>query len=138
MITEALTQSIYDWNIKNGRPLDRDLNWVIENKNKLKNGSVIKTLEGLFEKAIENGKVGSAMIFESLTTDTFLVDKDIAEILGEALEKYSVLDNIQGKILSSIKATENNVKKEVETLSEEIVKDLGRVEVAATNMISGD
>lgn len=136
MIAEALTQSIYDWNVKNGRPLDKDLTWVIENKNKLKTESVIKALEGLLEKAIESGRAGREMIFEKLTIDTFLVDKDIAEILGEALEKYSVLDNIQGKILSSIKTAENNVEKGAETLYEEIVKDLGRVEVAATNMIS--
>ncbi|KOF57071.1 hypothetical protein AGR56_10995 [Clostridium sp. DMHC 10] len=120
MLTEALTQSLYDWNIKNGRPLDKYLDWIIKNKNNL--GKELEAI--IFTKLVgEFGKGAPGIISDILTN--VLYDKEVTvEVLKETLEKYIKLDNVFDKMLAELNDMKekfvSDLEDDVEKIEDEV------------------
>ncbi|WP_234118694.1 Mbeg1-like protein [Clostridium hydrogenum] len=115
MLTEALTQSLYDWNIRNGRPLDKYLDWIIKNKNNLG-----KNLEKIiFEKLVGEFKEGSPGMISDILTSVLYGKEVTVEVLEETLERYIKLDNVFDKMLAEL----NNMKEKfVSDLEDDVEK----------------
>jgi hypothetical protein len=124
MFTEALTQSLYDWNVNNGRPLDGELNWIINNKKDLGDAFKKKILESFLGESLKGITLGGDEILGDFVLNAFYADRDIEEITSELVDKYIKLDNIAQKISYDVKKD----KKSIETDIEEDIKDIEKVE----------
>jgi hypothetical protein len=119
MFAEALTQSLYDWNVNNGRPLDGELNWIINNKKDLGSAFKKKILESFLGESLKGITLGGDEILADFILNAFYADRDIEEITRELVNKYIKLDNIPQKLSYDI----NNDKKSIATDIEEGIKD---------------
>lgn len=116
IITEALTQSLYDWNIRNGRPLDKYLDWIIKNKNNL--GKELETI--IFKRIIGELGKGSNGIISDIITNVLYGKKVTVEVLKETLARYIKLDNVFDKMLAEL----NDIKEKFVSDLEDGVKKI--------------
>ncbi len=115
MIAEALTQSVFEWNVKNGKPLDQDLEWIIKNKKNLGNKIEAMAIDEFLKEIIMGLALGEEAVLIDFIINCYKTDKDIGEILIVAFKKYMKLANVHNRFIDSImeKANKGNANEDL-------------------------